>query len=523
MLEPMLTTVLESLFELLPTAMSQSRLLSFQPISCIVAFSMIDEDMLLSFLSQKELSNSLLISMGIIYFLNDNQIFESILNNILPQLTSEHFTDDTDVSLFVISRNTPYLSSHLDFFEEVVSIFTELIQSENVPIIQSFLLAFNHIASKIPNVVMNHCPDFIVFCLENLVDPSKFQHDDFLRICRIMSKFVASAKTEEDQRHLSEILTAPVSQLLNETNQDLIILGCDAVNALASISDLSVAITMELLWEPLSVALSNLKNSEKFSIACDSFSTTIRTCSFERCSSVVSSFVDFAQTLQNQDGAIVHTFAQIRLCHREMDSYRQMIASTFIQNMVNEESITYEFFEFFDAYEILEEEQSFVVPAACEAIRCVDPNISKSAANLLIKYFRNEPVPFKIQCENEIIAAIFDACFDQMHHSCMKKLLKLLHQVVDKMYKRQLPFEQVIFDSIQNRICDDEFSTKIVAALKNSISQEKMFINLVADLLIAAGRANPNEFQMLSDIVEIRAKTKIPISPFQNEDEIGKC
>lgn len=62
MLEPMLTTVLESLFELLPTAMSQSRLLSFQPISCIVAFSMIDEDMLLSFLSQKELSNSLLIS-----------------------------------------------------------------------------------------------------------------------------------------------------------------------------------------------------------------------------------------------------------------------------------------------------------------------------------------------------------------------------------------------------------------------------------------------------------------------------
>lgn len=338
-----------------------------------------------------------------------------------------------------------------------------------------------------------------------------------------MSKFVSSAETIDDQRRFSEILTNPVCQLLTGNSQEMVLLGCEAVNSLASISALSVGITMEFLWEPLSVALNNLKNSEVFSIACDSFSTTIRTCPFENCAEIISSFVEFAQSVPNQACAIVHTFSQIRLCHREMEDYRKMIVDTFIQSMVNEETLTYEFFEFFDAFEILEDEQSLVVPAACEAIRCQDSQISKCAANLLLKYFRASMVPFKIPCENEIISAIFDALFDQIHHKCLNALLRLLHQVVDKMHKRQLPFEQCIFEAIQNRICDDEFSQKIVMALKNSISQEKMFFDLVADLLIAAGRANPNEFQMLADIVSTRAKAKIPKSPFTNEDEIGKC
>lgn len=521
-LEPILPNILESLFEYLPTTMSQSRLLSFQPKSCIIAFSMIDEDNLISFLSEKPLSSSLLICLGIIYFLDDNELFESIVGNVFSALLSDHFTDDLNASLFVISRNTPFLISHLDALEAVFTIFTEMLESGDYPTIQTFLLALNHIASSIPDIVVKHCPNFIIFCLENVVDPTKLHREDFLRICRIMSKFVASTETIEDQRQLSEILTSPVCQLLEDEEQKNILLGCEAVNALASISNFTVTITMEFLWDSLAAALNNLKNSEVFSIACDSFSTTIRTCSFDKCDEIVQSFMEFCQTVEDQDCAILHTFSQIKLCHNDVEVYRQMLIDTYIQKIVNEETLTVEFFEFFDAFEILEEEQGIVVPAACEGIRCNDSNISKSAAKLLLKYFKIYIEPFKIQCEGEIIMAIFDALFDQIHHRCMKKLLKLLHQVVDKMCKRQLPFEQIIFDAIQNRICDDDFTQKTVLALKNSLAKDGMFIELVENLLIAAGRANPNEFQMLSDVVCTRSKVKIR-GIFQNEDEIGKC
>lgn len=522
-LEPILPTVLESLYEYLPTAMSQSRLLSFQPISCFVAYTMINENMLLTFLAQKNLSQSLLISIGIIYFLNDNEIFDSILNNIIPQLISGQITEDLNATLFAISRNTSYLSNHLDILSSAFNMFTNLITSGNMPTIQTLLLALNHIASSIPEIVAKQCPEFIMFCLGNIVDPNKLQHDDFLRVCRIMSKLVASVDGIENQKQLSEILTTPVSQLLTSEDQDTILYGCETVYALASISELSVGITMEFLWNPLSIALNNMKESESFSIVCDSFSTTIRTCSFKNCISVITSFVAFAQSIQNQDCAIVHTFAQIRLCHREMDDYRQMICDTYIQNMINSQMIVFEFFEFFDAFDILEKEQVIVVPAACQAIRCFDAKISKCAANLLLKHFEAQMIPFKIRCECDIIIAIFDALFDQVHHQCLKKLLKLLHQVVDVMHKREIPFEECIFEAIRNRVCDDEYSKKFVIALKNSVAKKEMFIDLVANLLIAAGRGNPNEFQMLSDVVLTRSKVVMPKTPFQNEDEIGKC
>lgn len=523
LLQPMIPDVLSAFYELLPTSLNKSRLLSYNPIHVFTEYTIIDENLILSFLSQKQPSTSLCIALGIIQFLHPNEILDSLFDQLFPLLLSPTFDGDLNASLFVISRSTKYLSDHLDVLSAALDMLMTLLAETEYSIKHSVLLAMNHLASSIPEQIAQNRLDFISLCVENLVDPTKFQEEDFLRICRIMSKFVALVPDKENRKHLAELLTNPVSALLVATSEKEVLLGCQATTALASISSFNVEIVMQMLWQPISVALNNTKGTEIFSQVCDSFSTTIRTSSFEKCMNVVLGFMSFAGTVENQDCAIVHSLSEIRLCHLNMDTYRHTILETYVERMYKEQGITLEFFEFFEAYDILEAEQPLVVPAACEAIRCNQSNISKKAASLLLKHFKIYQVPFKLDCEGPIIQSLFDAMFDKLHYNCLKKFLKLLYQVVDKMNKRQLPFEQMIFESIKDKVCDDAFSEKYVVALKNSLSKENMFDDLIQQLLIAAGRANPTEFQLLSDVVDSRTKFKssMPTNVYRNEDEIG--
>ncbi|OHS94880.1 hypothetical protein TRFO_10812 [Tritrichomonas foetus] len=523
-LEPILPSTLAGLFELLPLAMLQSRLRSFHTISAIIAYSIIDDNLLISFLAQKPLSSALLIALGIINCLHDNELFDAIMNNVIPQVLT-NYNIDINSSLFVLSRNSEYLRNHPEVLKEFLNIISNLlVNAENNEIKQSALFALNHIASKIPESIYDHCQEFIIFMIQNFIDPTKLERCDFLRTCRILSKIVASVRSKDDQMKLAEMLTTPISVLLTGNTTEMIQIGCLAASNFAYIPALSCEPTMQFLWPPLSIALNNTKNNELFYDVCECFSTTIRTVPWKRCFQVVSSFVTFIQTVANQECAIVHACSQIRLCHREMDEFRAIILENFITKL-SQQNVTAEFLEFFEAFDIIDNtEEGLVLPIACQAIRCFDLNITKISLKILLVHYRAKQVPFMLSCDHEIIIAIFDALFDQMHHKVIKKLLSLLYHVVDKMHKRQIPFEQSIFGAIKEKVCDDGLSQKFVISLKNSITSESMFTELAGNLLIAAGRANPSEIQMLSDTCDTRAKTVTFLSRgiFQNEDEIAK-
>ena len=563
-LEPMIPFVLTGLYEYLPLTLDHARMIEFSPQSAIIAFTIIDEEMFFSFLSQKEISSAFLISLGIAHFLHDNETFVSMMDNIVPQVL-QNINVDLNAALFMLSRNAKYLKNHVEILKGFINIISNLLSLNsfsnlpgNINSSHIALLTLNHLASEIPNELISHCMDFVLFLLSNFVDPAKFGiklptqnqlnqtpvnidntdidhgEEDFLRLCRILSKLVASIENIEERQKFAEILANPIAKLLSGNTHEVIELGCKASDALASISSLSCTTVLQYLWEPISISLNHTKSSELFYVVCDCFATTIRTISWKQCFQVVESFFSFAQTVHNQDCAIVHSASQMRLCHREMDYYRQPIIDTYIQKLIREQQSNspefLEFLEFFEAFDVFENEEMLVLPIACQAIRSYDIKIAKTAIRLLTIHFKSKQIPFKVPCECEIISAVFDSLFDQMHRKCLKKLIQLLFQVINKMHKRQMPFEECVFTCLREKICDDELSQRFILSMKKSIIKEEMFSELIGDLLVAAGRANPSEIQMLSDLVNSRNKTKTFMSsidsnapsPFHNEDEIMK-
>lgn len=507
--DPILQYVLNGLYNLLPTAMSSSRLVSFQPKAVFITFSMFNEEMLLNFLLEQQPSTEMCIALGIIKCLNGDELFTQVLNTMIPAIVHDQQIS-TDAQLFLLSRNCVFLSQNIDYLNLFIQYVSNYITSVQRDQQTSVLLALNHAATYAPDLFGNNIPEFL-FQLIQVLNTQTFDRDNFLRMVRIITKIIPTITDLETKNEIILYFVTPISQLLCSNDPYCTKLGCDSVNDITGTASSSTNCQeiLKNLFDQLILLLQNSIYDESiFSQVCTCLATVIRMFQWNDIREVFIKFNEIVQSTTGMDEGIVDAYSIIMLKHgKEVSEMRDIIVNQYVKNLVNPP--TRGFFTFFLSFGIREEEEPDFINAALSAIRSGDLGLCKSAIEVLLTRFETfKDVPFANPCYDEFIYAIFDALFDQMHHRLIKKLLVLLYRILTAMMKKQIPYDEYIINSIRDRIEDEEFAQSIIASIKSSIHSLDSFNQFMNNFLVAAGRANLSEIQLMSDIMNTRCKSE---------------
>jgi hypothetical protein len=74
-----------------------------------------------------------------------------------------------------------------------------------------------------------------------------------------------------------------------------------------------------------------------------------------------------------------------------------------------------------------------------------------------------------------------------------------MYLIVEKMKRRGLPCDQILFDVFQARINDDEFASCFATSLTRAITGKDTFMGLMNSFLVSMRMSNPSEIQLFSD------------------------
>lgn len=497
MVDPILPAVVDNLYQVLPAAMEVTKLASFQAYSAWVALTMIKEDGLIEYLAGQPLSSSLCIVLGSIEFLYDNEKFQVLLNSRIPEII-ENCGKDVPSSMYAVSKNSKFVHDNAPVFGATLKVISQLLMSKDVSNQNCALVALQRLIQDSEKLFIEHALEFIFFLANDVYRPEVLQKDEYLRLAKVLSTIVAAMDDCEPRSQLIQQIVLPAASLLNGATSESVESGCDLVKAIASISSLHVEVAMSVLWEPLLEALQKTQDADLFSSVCSCFAMTIRSSTWELAAPVFDRFMAFAVTVTGQDEAIVDAVTSVKRAHEPVGQYRQIMMERFLPSLLSEPSAP--FFAFFELFRIMPEEQETVIPALCAGIRSCDENIATSALDLGMSIHISDTV-FDVPVEAMIVQAIIDALFDQMHRATRDKLLSLLYTIIEKMKKRQQPFEQFLFEFFVPRIDNQSLTENFVASLKLAVTSKESFTNLMNSFLVAAGRANPNEMALFTETV----------------------
>lgn len=493
---PLIPLVYSTFYEILPTSLVLSRLVSSSQASVFIHLKTINEKLLLELLTNKEPSASLCISLGIVNSLFGNEIFDNLLSKLVP-IVLEDYEKDLNSVLFFLSRNSKYLVQNQNYFQTFCLLLNNLIFYDNIQVQTSSLLALNHMV----NEIAENCKDFVDYLFSKSINFNVLAKDNYLRIHKIASKIVSSINNNEAGKYFLKNIIKPSSNLLLSDSLEMIEIGCEIVNSLCCSKNEEIII---LLFSYITQTLEKTKKNEIFSLVSSTFAEMVGNCSWDKCNEIVCKFIDFSLRVPNQDEAFVDAFTLIAASHKKFLEFRQIIFDNFVVKLTNQ--LTRSFFKFFIVFDILPSEENFVFHAIAEGIKCPDLKISKSAIKLLKKCLQESQKYIDINYE-ELLKSIFESLFDQLHQKLLLKIISSLYYLLIKMSKKQIQFEGIIFDTIKEKVDDDDFTWEIIVGMKNSLLSKKSFIDILNSFLIATGSSNPIEIQILSDIVRTRSRT----------------
>ena len=495
--DPILPTVVDNLYRLLPPVLKLTKLDSYQAYSSWVALSMIKEDGLIEYLAGQPLSTSLCIVMGCIAFLNDNEKFNALLESKIPEII-QNCEKDVPASMYAIARNAKFVHSHPEIFAATTKLVSALIMTRQEAHQQCALAALDKLIEDSEKLFIANAPDFLMFLITEAYKPDRLQKDEYLHLANILSTLVAAMDPGEVQNNFVQQLVGPAAALLNGGTSEDVQSGCELATSIASIENIHVEVAMSHLWEPLMAALVKTQQSDLFPSVCSCFAMTIRSSTWDLAAPVFDKFMSFVVTVTGQNEAIVDAVTSVKQAHGPAGQYRQIIMQQFMPHLLNDPPSC--FFLFFQVFGIQPDEQQTILPLMCVGIRSFDETISRSAISL-VESLHISDTAFDVSCEAMFISAITDALFDQMHRKNIRRLLTLLYVIVEKMKKRQLPFEQLLYECFLPRIDSESNTQSFVASLKLATTSKDSFINLMNTFLIAAGRANPNEMALFAETV----------------------
>jgi hypothetical protein len=510
--------IIGNFFELLCDAHWLSRLLSPFTRAAVRALFELVPDLVLGFLERQPPSHSLCVMIGII---QDERLLGRVheLGNFcgdgspLPVVSSVLFCVSRNLA---VMRDTPDL---LHIFEQLTSAF--LFHDPDFQ--TSVLLALNHAATRVPRTLLSNDGSFAGFLFDG-ADPSRFSRPNFSRLCRILAKLACASSPPLREGLNARLAGLPLAFLASRDLAE-VELGTDIAWAIASLSICGSNYVVQCLWQPLLAAMATTREYELFAAVVAVFPATVRASRWGQCFRSCMGFVETVQSVIGHDAAIVDAFTQLVQCHIELADTRGKIEA-FAHRLAEETPPC--FFEFFAVCGLRSDEEDVVIPAACGALRSLDHSISLAAAALLkTVVIKKKDVAFFERWRPGIICAVFEALLDRSHVG----LVKPIGKVVFALYRKPLTadhIEELVAAAVAGVIDDPGMAATFAYALTVAAQQSRdTFLQMIRDLMLNSGRADPSEMLMFINRMETTALardvlgTEMPASSIVNEDEYG--
>jgi len=525
-LETVYPLLLTASYEMLPSSSSLSRLNSPSVQICIKSLYLIDPDHVVNFLSQQSPSNALFFAIGSLSSVISENIEKELLENIYPSLLV-YISDVDSISsaLFCLSRCHRFMSSNTDLFITYQLLLNELLVSDLNAHKTSALLALNHSASKIPLLLLTHCSDLVSVLFEQ-ANPCFFERDDFLRLCRILTKIaISSNDTNQRNEMCSRVALIPDSFLRSELIEE-IRYGADIAWAISSVSSCASIPIMQALWDPLIVAIHSVSNSEVFASVVSVFPATIRSTTWNYCRKACKHFMKIIINVTGHDSVILETFNAILSYHKQLMNYRAQISSIFASRLAQEDEKPPSFFDFFTQTGVETEEEFTVITSACSALQSMLSSSAKSAASLIKMLVRKAEIPFLLQWQKEIVTSAYKALFHRPNQDIVKPLAKTLFELHSRLVSECVQSD-IIDTCIIEAICDvvnDQTTCQTFAEALRTERNYKEYLQILNDFLISYGNLNPTEMRLFNESLtkkkqRIRNSSSNPQLFVDDEDE----
>jgi hypothetical protein len=359
---------------------------------------------------------------------------------------------------------------------------------------------------------------FIQFLFES-ANPSHLDGSNFSRICRILAKVVGSAPRQHREA-MTGRLTGLAAQFLESGDASQVELGTEMAWSIGSLSTCGSYLVTQCLWGPLLSALEATKAPELIAV----FPSAIRTAPWGRCRKSCAAFLQIVLTIPDQDAAILDSYTQIVQCHHEFSDARDVVASAFAQKLIDQTPPC--FFEFFKVCSVKDDEEHIVIQAACAALCHFDVDIARAAAGLLRRLVqKSRDGVFLRRWQEQMIRAVFVAFLERLHVGLLKALGNVLFFIFNKQIPDCAPEESVV-EAISEAVDDRELCEAFAESLRGAAQDRGEFLQIIADFLVSAGRANPVDLRHFVDTMEITALARDimgAMDPTQmvNEDEFG--
>lgn len=561
---PLLPHSLETFFDLLPCSSHLSRLCSPLIAATFQHLIEIAPDVVVSFLAQQPVGLSLCFALGILKhqlllpkLIETLQCIESLITSETPDLGA------ISGVLYALSRNsalimqkpgntnivneTPNIQLTVEQIDLFIDMFKKLsltlLSCKNSEFQRSLLYSLNHMASNTPESLTRDL-ELIDILLGIASNSSELESEDFLRLCRILSKVIMTTPQQVRDEYI-EKLTSIASIRLDSQNIEAIYEGTHAAYSISSIPIVGSQYITQKLWKPLINAMRisrNLLDFNCFSEIVSVFASSIRTAPFSWCRKYIEDFIQIAtETPQTEDTdwinisiALLDAYNQMcQMYHDALDDYRDFFASHFAHPMI--QSPTTCFFEFFTIAGLRENEEEIVVQIACESLQNPDVKISCAAADLLRRLMSRTKNPeFLVRWQPFIIKYAFLALFDELHND--SKVLVRIIRVVYSIYKNHLRkqtltplIDQTVVESISDSVGDADVSLHIAESMRAVANEKEKFIHLLKEFLVTYARLNPFEMKNFdeslnchfSSIISEAESMNRPLE-ILNEDEYEK-
>lgn len=513
-LNHIIPNILNAFFELLPCSANLSRLISQKTQTSFIFFSNLYGEQTLEFLINQQYSHSLCFALGMIEQTINQENAQVFIDKVLQIISN--WPDSNELSgysaiFFMLSRIARFFElcpMIFDYFKDLVAnvLFTDV----DMDFQTSALLAINHIASKAPRLFYTSAPGFIDYLFSS---PEVLPRENYLRLCRILSKIAVCAPDPENRAVICEKLTQLAAvRLLSSNLEEDVPFGAEIAWSICKINTCGMVYVTQYLWNPILTAIENSADAQVFSDLVTVFPATIRSAPWGSIKKMCMKFINIIQKVNNHDEAILKSYSELCQMHRQFEDYRNSMSQIFAERMAD--NPTAPFFEFFRICGLNEQEEPVVVESACHSISDPSAKTSKAAVDLLKKLVnRKKNIQFIVQWREAMLHAVISAFFDQMHYPILKSLYKLLlaicrRHIEDPQLNPQL--DQILYDIIADSIGDPHTTTNFIASLRFNLSSgnKEEFFQILDDFLISTGRYNPSEMKVFADSLAVRYLSK---------------
>jgi hypothetical protein len=495
-LQDAFSLILGTFYKVLPDAVNFSRLISPFTGEAISLLFALAPDSVLEFLKNQRISVSFCFMVGII---RHEPIFW-YLPEILNCFSESTELDVVSSILFSLSRNIAFLErdahASAGFARMCASQFFVSCDHQT-----SVLLAINHVSANKPDLLPL---DFIDFLFQATNDRTILNAENFLRLCRILSKLVFTRRTRE----LTDRLKALASGFLESPDRCDVAMGAEVVWAVSSISLCGSYLVTQGIWQPLLKAMDNVKGDhDLFQKVVGVLPSALRSAPWSLCQKTCTAFLRIAEQVVGQEDVIVDTYNQISQCHIEFKDWRDRMCTQFVQKMMGDPGVP--FFEFFTISLPKMGEEQMVMSSACNALGSADANIGMAAARLLKRAVRrSKELHFLGTWEGGIIRGVFLALLDGLHAGALGQYAKLIFAIYQKHLVTSSLTQSIddyVINAISDTVDDLSYCRCLAQSLRMVAEKKGEFVAVISDFLISSGRVNPHEMKAFTDGLEIHS------------------